>query len=271
MLRYVTITGADDNTDPQDLLALSRRFPFVEWAFLRSAKPPRARYPSMDWLKGMATVFAAKPDQPTPNTALRLCGQLARDFVDASPSSPVPLELHDLECQRMQINGYVPLGDRPLWGREGLPVLAGQVEIILQCRFEDSLQATRKDAEELQRHGDKASVLYDPSGGRGRSPTAWPQQLYGGSVGYAGGIGPENVVSVLEELGARESFWIDMETRVRNDADQLDLQKVEAVLLACEPFSEERRTSPEYQEWVRRTRQKVDDAARRFVAKVQGP
>jgi hypothetical protein len=270
MLRYVTITGADDHTDPQDLLALSARFPFVEWAFLRSAKPPRARYPSMGWLKNMATVFATKHEQPTPNTALHLCGQLARGFVDDYRDSPTPIELHDLGCQRMQINGYVPIGDRPLWGREDLPVLAAHVEIILQCRSEDSLLATREDAEELQRHGDKASVLYDPSGGRGRSPTAWPQQLYGGSVGYAGGIGPENVVEVLEDLGARESFWIDMETKVRNDADQLDLQKVEAVLLACQPFSEGLRSSPEYQEWVRRTRQKEADAARRFVAKVRG-
>ena len=35
-LHTVTITGTDDSTNMADLVALSREFPFVEWAILVS-------------------------------------------------------------------------------------------------------------------------------------------------------------------------------------------------------------------------------------------
>jgi hypothetical protein len=38
MLERVTITGADDSTSIDEMLALSRRFPFVEWGILVSKR-----------------------------------------------------------------------------------------------------------------------------------------------------------------------------------------------------------------------------------------
>ena len=38
-LNRVTITGADDFTEPKDLVELSEEFPFVEWAILLSQLP----------------------------------------------------------------------------------------------------------------------------------------------------------------------------------------------------------------------------------------
>ena len=34
MLQTVTLTGADDSVNPEDLIAISKEFPFVEWGIL---------------------------------------------------------------------------------------------------------------------------------------------------------------------------------------------------------------------------------------------
>jgi hypothetical protein len=81
--------------------------------------------------------------------------------------------------------------------------------------------------------GGDTSVLFDPSGGRGIAATAWPV-LPGVHLGYAGGIGPDNITAVLQRLrqicAPETDLWIDMESRVRNDDDKLDMARVCMVL-----------------------------------------
>ena len=48
-------------------------------------------------------------------------------------------------------------------------------------------------------------------------------------MGYAGGIGPDNVVDVLRDIGPVRPTWIDMESGVRT-GDKFDLAKVRRVL-----------------------------------------
>ena len=48
-------------------------------------------------------------------------------------------------------------------------------------------------------------------------------------LGFAGGIGPDNVLDVIRDIGPRDPYWIDMESGVRTD-DKLDLAKVRRVL-----------------------------------------
>ena len=53
-----TITGADDLVDPDDLVVLSREYPFVEWAILISAsRAGTPRYPSSAWLERLQNRF----------------------------------------------------------------------------------------------------------------------------------------------------------------------------------------------------------------------
>jgi phosphoribosylanthranilate isomerase len=81
-----------------------------------------------------------------------------------------------------------------------------------------------------------ASLLFDPSGGRGIEPFSWPVPPLGARMGYAGGIGPDNLLDVLRAIGPVESpFWIDMESGVRTD-DRFDLAKARAVLETAAPF-----------------------------------
>jgi phosphoribosylanthranilate isomerase len=82
--------------------------------------------------------------------------------------------------------------------------------------------------------------LFDTSSGAGVLPGSWPKAVEGVYCGYAGGLGPANVVDQLKTIEPAtngQPFWIDMETRVRSSKDRLfDLAKVIDVLEKCEPF-----------------------------------
>ena len=111
-----------------------------------------------------------------------------------------------------------------------------RVEWVLQCGDETDIQ----DAIELARTLEmgRVSALFDASGGRGIEPFRWPVSPVSIRFGFAGGIGPDNLVEVLRDIGPREApFWIDMESGVRTD-DRFDLAKVRAVLEAAKPFVE---------------------------------
>jgi hypothetical protein len=222
MLTRVTITGADDKVDPQALLALSREFPFVEWGILFSVKRVGTpRYPSNGWigeLQGLA-------DGNGVNLSAHLCGADARRLRDSD--SWVPLRAF----QRYQINGYESPVPRIV------RLAAGpRVEFILQARDMGSLALVGQDARSIGYRS--ASVLFDPSGGRGIESSQWPVPPYLVRMGYAGGIKPENVVDVIRDnIGQVDSpFWIDMESGVRDANDQFDLARVRAVLEKTAPF-----------------------------------
>lgn len=96
----------------------------------------------------------------------------------------------------------------------------------------------------------KRAMLIDLSGGRGKETAPIKVMTWTGiSVGYAGGIGPDNVGKILSSLLSYDeqgSFWLDMETKVRTD-DWLDLDKVELVLNICDKLINEKE-GKEYEE-----------------------
>ena len=200
----VTITGADDRANPADLRRLSDEFPFVEWAFLWSAKRAGTpRYPTQKWIERAQEGLAF---------ATHLCGTAARLAMNGERMPPF------VWGGRIQINGYTP-------GYAQRMAAWGELRFILQCRSEDTLQACADDAAEYPR----VSVLFDTSGGHGRKPIRWPSTPCGCTLGFAGGIGPDNVLQVIGDIGPREPYWIDMESGVRTE-DRLDLAKVRRVL-----------------------------------------
>lgn len=250
----VTITGADDSVDVAQLCELSNRFPFVEWGILFSKKMRgQARYPSLDWL---AKLYEG--DAP-PRMSAHLCGQYARDAVLGN----LPWSVSDVDFGRLQINGYEPAAAKKTHQLHKLANGHG-MELILQARSADTIEAVISDAHYVRKNAEHvmadASVLYDPSGGRGvelgcekewiipeahscRTETDAVKR-FPLKVGYAGGIGPTNVEAIVEVLHAAgadgDASWIDMESSVRNvdDArgDYFDLFRVEDVLTKVERF-----------------------------------
>lgn len=223
----VTITGADDNTNPREMRALSEEFPFLEWGLLCSAKRAgTSRYPSSTWIDQHTFRWPERA-----RFSAHLCGQYARETIAGHAFMEMELTLASKLCRRVQINGY----EAGLPGQ--LPRLAQKLglEFILQCRHEADLLQCARDAETVR----GSSVLFDPSGGRGIEPFCWPATPAGCRLGFAGGIGPDNVLDVIRALGPRDLYWIDMETGVRTN-DRLDLGKVRSVLEQVKLWAKEK-------------------------------
>lgn len=218
----VTITGADDAVNPSDMVALSAEFPFLEWGILLSTKRQGTpRYPTMTpkWAEGLLALSESC------QLSAHLCGELARNTAHGEWPAWLPAIF-----KRCQINGY---NSSYCAGVTDMSI-DYQVEFILQCRAEVDLQEFATQSIAMGR----ASVLFDPSGGNGVEPFAWPVAPMNTKVGFAGGIRPDNVEATISEISAANpmlaDFWIDMESGVRA-ADRLDMGKVRAV---CEKVAE---------------------------------
>lgn len=223
-LTRVTITGADDDVAVSDLIDLSREFLFVEWGVLVSPKRwGTARYPSRLWIHELAVAWR-RADVPVA-LSLHLCGAFARGWM-AGDDSRIKTDVGAAGFKRYQINGFTTsCASTMAWTPLG-------VDAVLQVRAEDELQEAARVAAAMPR----ASLLFDPSGGRGIEPFRWPTPPFGARMGYAGGINAENVEQVLADIGPVDGdFWIDMESGVRTD-DRFDLKKVRAVLERAAPF-----------------------------------
>lgn len=215
----VTITGADDATPIDRMVALSERFPFLEWGILLSdSRTGGPRYPSVGWVRALMR-------QNLPLSA-HLCGAVARTFMSGLAGLPffvAPSELF----QRIQVNGYAAgSAERlPFARRTGF-------EYILQAHDELTIYACALDTEKARA---SCSILFDPSGGAGRNwSKRWPRVLPGTRMGYAGGFGPDTVAERIAEIrevnGGAPPAWVDMESNVRDSDDRLDLAAVETVL-----------------------------------------
>ena len=218
-LKTVTLTGADDRIEVRDLLYLSYRYPFVEWGVLVSlTRAGTPRYPSESWIEELLAVCLKAPKlEHCPRISLHLCGRAAHSSVGFRGLGSI-----DSSRVRVQINGYQPGASINPWL---LPANLRE-RVILQCRAKQDLEQVAADAKAL-----RASVLYDPSAGRGKETTDWPEAPQGASMGFAGGIHAGSVRKVIGEVSAttRSDLWIDMETSLRTD-DYFDLGKVRVVL-----------------------------------------
>ncbi len=200
----LTLTGADERTDIADLVSLVHEYPLVEIGLLLTASPEgRNRYPSLDWLK-IAT------DALSGRCAIHVCGGTARSKLHAG-------ELGSLthHAPRVQVNGVIAPAE--------LPALAGQVGTLItqHCPSNAGLVDARVNNHVL---------LVDASGGRGISPDAWTRPSTSKDVGFAGGLGLENLRDELCRLAmvAEGEWWIDMEGQLRKD-DWFDITEARSV------------------------------------------
>lgn len=222
-LDRVTITGADDSIHPSALTSLSREFPFVEWGILFSTSQVGGpRFPSLEWVRGLPLGL---------KYSAHLCGRYVRDLVLEArftwweQQHEIPVRRFD----RIQLNfhGQFHRQHRNFLGEA---TLMSEAQFILQCDGVNDDAARDLCRQEPERF----VPLFDTSGGAGRSPSSWPEIWPNQYCGYAGGLGPENVVEQLQIIEMKANgrrFWIDMERRVRTPDDRgFDLGKVYDVL-----------------------------------------
>jgi hypothetical protein len=194
----ITLTGADERTDLKKLPALAQRSEAVEIGLLFSLSPEgRNRYPSVSWLKEAAHGLGRC-------CAIHICGRAARrEFLEGRH--------HWIKrAGRIQINGDVT--------RDTVALALGIFGhgVITQ----DNERTAHLRALNLPGH----ELLVDGSGGRGVLPAAWRRPETEKPVGFAGGLGPGNLATMLPRIAAvaEDPWWVDMETSLR-DGDWFSL------------------------------------------------
>jgi hypothetical protein len=235
MLYLVTLTGADGSVDPKKLIELSKKYPFVEWGILVSGKRfGTNRFPALEWLLRLSDLVHLYPETKV-NLACHLCGQYVRDLLVGN-TAEMEEKLKDVWeiFQRVQINTH----------GEPHPYNPSFFEFVNRTKKEFILQydgANHHLLADSLRVSRRVTTLYDMSHGAGTLPSQWPQSHYLVKNGYAGGLGPDNVEQELHRIASvagNNDFWIDMETKVRSNSDELfDLEKCREVLDLMVPFA----------------------------------
>lgn len=234
-LTKVTFTGVDERTDLKRLARLQRAFPFAEFGFLISKdwRQNGNRFPNPNIMWNLANQWSQQPF----SLSLHMCGELAMEAAKGDWSYDTFSEAMNAPelitiFERVQLN----VSSKPLFD-ELHRFRKGRSELIVQMR---SASICKQFLESGSPEG--MSYLIDSSGGRGIDTPIEVVDAPGIHIGYAGGIGPENVESKLRtllEYDSKEKFWIDMETRVRTKDEWLDLDKVEQVLEICNTVMKE--------------------------------
>jgi hypothetical protein len=238
----VSITGADDNVRIEDLIALGQAYSFVEWGILHfPEKEGTPHNPALEW----RSECAAQCRRHRVRTALHLCASQTFRMLLARQEEPSFFyELRQYARVQANLNGR----ERTFSHSELVDIyrslLEHDVPLILQYH-EGSARAINRLLAALATTSislpQRVSVLFDASCGKGKSPHAWEKPYSVGDIaidtGYAGGISPENIWSVLDAVEqavsgggtAPHRYWIDMQSGVRTQG-QFDIDKVERVL-----------------------------------------
>jgi hypothetical protein len=238
-IRFITLTGVDDATALAALTKLSSRFPFVEWGVLYDSRKAgvHPRYPALEFIER----FVQFAREHNINAALHLCGPIVKELAQMCDLDDAVHPVMRLARQfgRVQLNVNLKKAPLPFPDLEALRRSLSSAEtrtrVILQHHAGNAFYTERLLYDE------DWDVLLDESGGRGTRAQAWPNLNWAQvrHVGFAGGIGPDNIEQVLRsirELPLSCPFSLDMEQRIRNDQDRLDLARCEVVLRAAERF-----------------------------------
>lgn len=236
-LKTVTLTGADDTIDPERLIAISGEYPNagfeVEWGILIGSQSGH-RFPSPGWIRNLVALA-----RPKVKLSLHICGEHLRQIA-AGKVLHIPDNIL-APFQRCQLNWHAePQGDISRNIFQAFQAMdhqqAWRPEVIFQLDGKNEQLA----CECASMFAPRMAGLCDLSHGAGVLPEAWPEctdlaAAY--KVGYAGGLGPENLKEELPKIHAVAAgeYWIDMETKIF-DGLQFSLPKCCQVLEIVQDF-----------------------------------
>lgn len=189
----ITLTGVDERTDVGALMALVQQHPALELGLLYTASPEgRNRYPSKPWIESVARILEGR-------CALHVCGGAARRQLQSEELASIVRF-----TARVQVNGTVSVEEAEALAHK-VPVLITQHNIHNEMLL--NVQARNHE------------ILIDASGGRGLRPDEWRVPDTSKAVGFAGGLGPDNLQAEILRIAplARDGAWLDMEGRIRLD------------------------------------------------------
>lgn len=199
----ITVTGIDERTPIDELPG------GIEVGILFTVLPEgRHRYPSRSRIAKMLLMLDGQA------LALHVCGRAARQLL---MDYQIPDLTHGVE--RIQVNGDIMPDDLRM-----ICDLYGDHQIITQH--------TNRTRDLLAVGATNHAVLVDGSGGRGLSPDRWDRPDTPKPVGFAGGLGPDNIASEIAKIAplCDTRSWIDMEGKLRNENDWFDVERVRLML-----------------------------------------
>jgi phosphoribosylanthranilate isomerase len=230
-LMFCTLTGVDESTNTFNLVDLAKKYSFAEFGILYSpsqaGKP--GRYPSVERILNILNTV-----NPVVNFAVHFCGTGVDGLLNSSDQDAMDV-FYALKKRggRVQLNFNLARKPFDLNKLSDFIRLNGDLMVITQQNMANNdLLVTFKN-KKCSNH----AVLFDESGGNGKSPDFWPDYMVGNLCGYAGGLSTdnlqENLVKISEKVGDYKT-WVDMEGSVRTvdlaGTDWFDLKKVESCL-----------------------------------------
>lgn len=235
----VTVTGADDSTDANTLVEISKQYPFAEFGILLSKKHSSGnginRFPSKEWLRKLIDIWGN-------SDTLNLSGHLCGDWVNKTLLGAFP-NFDEIDnglkyiFDRYQLNTH---GHKHVYDPIGLNKVIKTKALLYQTIIfqVDGVNDIVEQIANAEKHTNIAA-LFDLSHGAGILPTEWPGQLTGINCGYAGGLGPDNVKEQVEKIASISGgypTWIDAETKLRPDERVFDLDEVVKFLEAAKEY-----------------------------------
>ena len=238
MIKTVTLTGADDSILPEQLVEISRLYPFVEWGILVSrSSTGQVRFPSMPWIKELVRLqdeLIISNKKPM-NLSMHLCGSYVREILTG---------VDDFVLEKF--SGIFNSFARVQINTHGEPHLIHDsfYETLLEYPHQEFIfqydNVNGKGLTLAYGNGVKCSALFDLSHGAGILPEQWPEILPEVKCGYAGGLSPENLLSqieAIERMAGENPIWIDMETHLFSNGGRVfDLLKCRKVLEIAKPY-----------------------------------
>ena len=213
----ITFTGIDEKTDLARADALRRKYtidgqPMIEWGILYSESRPGNRYPSVETINEIAGRLIN-------GISLHVCGSKARTTILERKNPSIQPAI--FYAQRLQWNGTFTVEE---------------ANRFCALTTKPTITQHKANNEELVDNVLRFNhqVLCDESGGRGIEPKKWPGLATYKAVGYAGGIGPDNIVAMIESVPKppQRQWWIDIESSLRDrDSDWFNLDRVEETII----------------------------------------
>jgi hypothetical protein len=249
MITKVTVTGADDKTNPNDLIELAKKYPFVEFGILLSKRQEGCkRFPSRDWINNFESLTQKfyLDNNKIIQCAGHLCGSWVTQLLVGNMSEVGEVinnwgvnvfEPRNGLFQRWQINTHGAKHDFNSWFITVTKELNQRGQFII-FQYDDKNTEMIDTCRQFNSYN--LSALFDLSHGAGVLPVYWPKPPVGLSVGYAGGLSPLNVVEQINKIlsvAGKSDFWIDAETHLRSNIDDtFDIDKVDMFLKLSEPY-----------------------------------
>ncbi len=235
-IKGISFIGVDERTDYDKMLRLQELTDIpLEFGVLYSpSKNGKAnRYPSEGFVEKFGTKYANE------NLSLHLCGTSVDDFFN----NPKDKRLYE-NYKRIQLN--FSINTYKTWDvttktndyfdlthKLAFAVFTANRPLIVQYNkskkeFVDGYIANSWHVV------DNLHVLFDASGGFGKTLTTASKAINGVYCGYAGGINPNTVQDIVKSIvkvnGAETPFYIDMESGVRDEDDWFSLDACEEII-----------------------------------------